>query len=390
MDAAQRELFGSFPRRVGTPSQHWVFTEAQVDLFLETISGKRNAYVTVNRLPIDGSGRGLTGLEADKVFFDFDGDKSALDDGMAADVAVARMRDDPDLADAVLGDAVAEARQLAERSLHDGVPVLGVFSGFGVHVHQLYQPTDEGVQTKQASTARRYIDLLDLETADEAVIDNGQRICRMPNVERTTYEEKESRHGVVKVADGRGTGLWTVPIGGEELTEMTVEWLLEESRGPTYYDESAFPDDRPEMGVFADYVDDLAHGDDGWSEAKPVEERSDGPEGDVRVLLEELIRMPCMVERLDQPNPCQTVRVNGAVMLFNLGMNPQEVNALFRRLNWTDYDRKTTMKHLRHIYNNGYSDQSCWTLRRKGMCVVDDPSDCPTHGWSGGKPEWKQ
>lgn len=388
MRTAQEELFGGFPRRVGTPNQFWVFSETQFDHFVDSIDGRRNAYVTVNRLPIDTDSPSLFDVETDKVFFDFDGDKSALPQGedTPADEAIAAMRSDPDLADEVLGEAVSDARRLAERSIHDGIPVLGVFSGFGVHVHQLYQPTAEGVYTKTASTAHRYIDMLDLQTADPNVIDNGQRICRVPNVERVTTPGPRG-----EVRDGRGTDLWTIPLNKNSLQTMSVGWLLDMSKEPLYLN-NTYVDDRPEMGVFTDYVEDLTRGEDGWGEAQPVEERetSEPSQRDARTLLEELVRMPCMVERLDQPNPSHTVRVNGAVMLFNVGLNPPEVLSLFQRLNWTDWDRKTTKKHLNHIYRNGYSDQNCSTLRRKGLCVVDDATECPCYGWSGGDAEWKE
>lgn len=384
MDAVQQELFGSFPRRVGTPNQFWVFSEAQFDHFLDTVAGTRNAYATVSRLPIEGSGNRLYDVEADKVLYDFDGDKSALPDNLTPDESVALMRDDPDVADAVLGDAVVEARRLVERSAKDGVPTLGVFSGFGIHIHQLYQPTTEGVRTKMASTARRYIDTLDLTTADQAVVGDDQRICRIPNVQRCT---NPGPRGTVE--DGRPAGLWTIPLDAVDLQDMDVQWLLDRSTGEKG---AAIPstDSRPEMDVFTDYVDDLVRGEDGVVAARPIETRDDDtPDEDVRTLLEELIRMPCMVERLDQPNPSHTVRVNGAVMLFNVGLTVQEVVHLFTRLNWTDMDRQTTEKHLRYIYKKGYSDQNCSTLRRKGLCVKEDPVECRTYGWSGGQAEWK-
>lgn len=371
MDAAQAALFGAFPRRVGTPNQFWVFSEAQFDRFTDTIDGVRNAYTTAQRVHLNGQ------VEADKVFFDFDGDKEAFPDGATAAERVALMRNDPDLADTVLGEAVDDARRLAERSLHDGVPVLGVFSGFGIHVHQLYQPTTEGVVTKMASTARRYIDMLGLETADDAVIDNGQRICRVPNVERATTPGPRG-----DVQDGCGTGLWTIPLMPEHLDQMTVESLMAWSQSPMGL-RSFTADDRPEMGVFADYTDPVK-GEDGFREADPVESHDVDVDG-LRFTLERLVRLPCMVDRLLQPNPSQAVRFNGAVLLFNAGLTRQEVFDIFRRCGWTDWDPSTTKYHLNHIYRKGYADMSCSSLRRDGYCVVDEPTECPCYGWAGGK-----
>lgn len=376
MDSASRVLFDGFPRRLGTPSQFWAFSQSWFDTFVNDVDGRRNAYATVGRLRLGGP------AEVDKVMYDLDGDKDALP-ADSADENIALMRSDPDLADSVLGDVVDEARALAERSAHDGIPVVGVFSGFGIHIHQLYQPTRTDTRKKMASTSRRYETMLDITTIDERCEGQPDRLCRIPNVQRVTFVEDQ--YG--RIQDGRKTGLWTIPIGPDELQELTVDWLLRASDGPR----TGFtaPDGRPRMGVFEDH---LKPGDVA-SERNPREiDEYDGDDRisvEVEVMLEELLKMPCMVRRLQQPNPGHDVRVNAAVMLFNCGLNPQEVHQLFRRLHWTDFHSGKTKKHLKQIYRHGYSDMSCSTLRKKGLCVVDEHDDCETFGWAGGRCEWR-
>lgn len=381
MTPTQHLLFGDYPRRVGTPAQHWVFNEAQFDVFLDTIRGTRNAYATVGTLPVvEGQPE-----VSDKVLFDLDGDKSVFEDEQAADERVAMMRDDPDIADSVLGDVCDEAQQLARASRDDGIPVLGVFSGFGIHVHQLYQPTEDPT-VPMTTCAAKYIEELDLQTADWKVVGQPERICRVPNMPRVTHETSRTQ----SVEDGRSTGLWTVPMDAEVLEQVTPGLLVEKSHSPIELP-GADPGGRPQMPVWEEYRDGVTSDTD--QPQRPVDKRTSPLAGemDVEGLLWELVSMPCMVERMLQPNPEHEVRMNGAVMLFNVGLNPQQVEDLYARLGWVDFDRGTTRKHLKSIYRSGYSDMSCSTLREKRLCTrSEEPSECPTFGWSGGACEWKQ
>lgn len=379
MDPAQEALFGGFPRRVGTPNQFWVFNRGQFDLFTETINGSRGAYATVSRLPLDGR------EVCDKVLFDLDGPKDRVfADDMAADERISAMRHDPDAAEAVLGEVCEETQQLARASRDDGIPVLGVFSGFGIHLHQLYRSTEDP-QVAMTTCAARYIDRLDLQTADWKVVGDPQRICRIPNVERATFRTDETG----RIVDGVGTGLYTVPLSGRELCSVTPEWLMEVSHSPRV--PSPLTDNtRPQMPVWEDYRESTK------SEAadqpqRPVDSRTAPLSDDgLEALLEDLLRMPCMVDRITQPNPEHEVRLNCAVLLFNTGLNPQQVANIYERLGWVDFDRGVTETHLKHIYKNGYADMNCKTIRREGLCTrAEEPGGCPTFGWSGGEAEWK-
>lgn len=377
MDQAQELLFGEFPRRVGTPSQHWVHNAAQFDIFVDSVNHRRNAYCTVTWTDF------AEGPVSDKVLFDFDGNKAALPDDAADDERVSIMRNDPEVAAEVLGEACDEARKLARASLDDGIPVVGVFSGFGIHVHQLYQPTEDP-KVPMTTCAAKYIDELDLQTADWAVVGDVERICRIPNVERVTAEIGEFND----VHDGHRTGLYTVPLNADELLNVTPGALLNLSTEPRVPDELC-PENRPQMPIWEDYREKTNAGEADRPQ-RPVDSRTvDVEEDGLRDLLEELVQMPCMVERLLQPNPEHHVRMNSAVIMFNAGLNPQQVENIYAGLGWVDFDRQTTRKHLKSIYENGYSDMGCQTLREKRLCVrSDDPESCETFGWSGGSKEW--
>ena len=390
MDLVQDLLYGQAPRRVGTPNQHWVWAPEQVDFFVESINGRRNGYATLGWWDFDEMG-----MVADKVLYDLDspakaeeheeGDWSIFNADPPDDEVIDRMREDPDLAEEVLGPVCEDAQELARRSRNDNVPVVGVFSGFGIHVHQLYEPMIHP-RTAMATTAHRYIDHLDVQTPDRSILGQPERIARIPNVERIAGSVTED----MNVVDGRQTGLYTIPLSGEELLSVTPEWLLDESYQPRTVD---VPDaaERPEMRVWEDY--ETGHEETADVPPRPLDpsETQIAEDDDIRWLLERLIRMPCMVERLvDDPNPDHDVRVNATVMLLNVGLSPQTVVDLYERVGWIDFDRQRTRKYVRGIYKSGYSDQNCQTLRSKGLCTrSEDPESCPCFGWSGGKCEWK-
>jgi hypothetical protein len=381
MDDVQDLLFGQSPRRVGTPEQHWTFSKDQVDFFIRSIDGRRNAYGTAGWWDFVESGEKV----CDKVLYDFDGDKDAFESDTPDDERIALMRDDPDLAEDVLGQVVDDVRELAEGSISDNVPIIGVFSGFGIHVHQLFQAR-RSPSTAMATTAYRYLDTLNLQTADHAVIGQPERLCRIPNCERVTSPGPQ---GVV--TDGRGCGLYTIPFRGSELAEITVEELMAQSQSKR----SLSPSDaaeRPEMRIWDDYKTGVEEDADVPPRPLNPEETDFGDDSFIRWLLEELVRMPCMVERmLDDPNPDHEVRLNTTVLLFNVGLDPNEVMEIYRQIGWVDFDADTTRKHVESIWRKGYADMSCETLRGKGLCVrSDDPQSCGCFGWSGGKPEWKQ
>ena len=107
--------------------------------------------------------------------------------------------------------------------------------------------------------------------------------------------------------------------------------------------------------------------------------------------IKRILKMPCMYERVIQPNPRHDIRRNLAVLLFNMGYSVDRATSLIARLNWRDFNRKTTRAHLQHIRDKGYADMSCRTMIARGLCTrTDDPERYPTYGWKGGKAEWKK
>lgn len=364
MDAPAAELFGDFPRRVGVPRQWWVYAEEQFDMFYESVCGNRNAYATVSWFD-----RKLRPV-SDKVAIDFDSPVKEPDWGWRE---AKRLQNDSEFRAEVLGDVCDDINDLANVLLNHNRAALGVFTGFGVHVHILYEPRTEPA-TAMDSTAKKVIDDVGLETVDRAPVGDAQRLMRVPNAQR--------------IEDGEQTGIWTVPLTRPEMESVTPDRLLElaqEPRRGVTCEESAT---RPEMEVHNEYVRNMAAIP---KDPRPTTVDFDDVDDEVlKGVLKDLLKMPCMYERIIQPEPSHTVRRNAAVLLFNSGLGVDDVFELFRQLGWQDWDPEVTRKQLRHLYSSGYSDMNCETLQREGLCVRrEDPTQCSCFGWSGGKCEWR-
>lgn len=388
MDEVQDILFGQAPRRVGTPVQHWVWSTDQFDFFIGSVNGRRNVYSTSCWWDFAEDAK-----VTDRVLYDLDspakdenGDWRMFDGDPPDDVVIERMRSEPEIAEAILGDVCDDARKLARRSRDDNVPVVGVFSGFGLHIHQLFEPTVNPA-TAMATTADAYVDRLDLQTPDLSILGQPERICRVPNCERVADSVTSGNFGP-EVQDGRSTGLYTVPLSRPELCTVDPDWLLDHCASPRVPVDVDVAQ-RPEMQVWTEYKSSSAEGSDVPPRPLHPEETNIADDDGLRQILQRLLRMPCMVQRLlDDPNPDHDVRINATVMLFNVGLTPPEVVELYDRINWVDFDRQKTEKYVRGLWKNPVSDMRCETLISRRLCVVEDKQECPTYGWSGGQPEW--
>jgi len=369
----QEELFGRFPRRVGVPHQWWIFSEGEFDLYTNHVDGVKNVYAAVARRPVGGK------LKMDKVHYDLDstakdenGDWRLFGEEEPNDAEVVeRMRSDPDTAEAILGDVCQDARKIAQASMDNDIPIVGVFSGFGIHVYQLYQEREDPDRAV-ASTAKKYIDEASLRTYDEKIVGEVKRIMRVPNCERVTE-------------DGQRCNIVTIPLLADDLRNVTPEWLIQKS----YSKREVEPDfaERPELEEKDEYLDYRTDPD------LHARQREVGDmvevDGILEYLLKEYLKMPCMYERVQQKNPDHKVRMNCAVLLFNCGLDVSDVHSLYRRIGWFDYKPEVTKKQLKNIYKGRYSEMSCSSLRAKGFCTrMDDPTNCETYGWSGGEAEW--
>lgn len=367
MDTWQRTLYGSFPRDLGTPNRFSVFTPKHFDRAVTKANQRSNVYASISQLLPEGP-------VCDKVFFDLDAKAPALDD-LTEPEQFAVMRDDRTVAESVLGEVVEDMRALARRSMAEGIPIVGLFSGMGVHVHQLYQPKLNPADELR-SIGNKYTSELDLQTVDSTVFE-PMRISKIPNSRR--------------MEDGEMTGIWTVPLTASEMADATAQELLEWSAEPRRSD-TDLPasflnhDQRPELTVQEEYL--RVTGDRATSQelAEPIEfEGGEDGEWTAVDIVEEFISLPCVRERVLTYNPDHKIRWDFAVLMFNYGFTKHELHDIIRELGWKDYDREKTMQQLDNIWEHNYADMSCATLMAEGYCTRQDaPTACPTYGWSGG------
>lgn len=399
MDRPQKLLFGGFPRAVGvtTPDnptmelrQFLVHSEEELDGVIEQTSGERNLYASLSQyepVRVDGEFEG-SAVRSDKVSFDFDSSAKAEPEAepywshplipeFASDYEVVQlMRDDEEVRNAVLGDVCYNVRTLVQACQQKEIPVVGVFSGFGVHVHQLRKPTRSRPGDKMLSTCNKWVSELSLSCADEAASGRPFRIMRLPNTERICHDR------------GEGTGVFQVPLRASEMAEIEPEDLMELSQSPRPRIGS-HPPSRPEMKVQTDYLGPKYNEGVGQEKMRPLPTTSEA-DGLVETLIKKLVQMPCVYERALGRNPPNDVRVKVGIMLLNSGKSVEEVTELIARLNWVDFDRETTRYQLQRLQNSGKGDWSCKTMRAKGLCTrADEPTDCPTYGYQGGNTPMK-
>lgn len=369
MDDTQAFLFGRWPRLVGYPEQYPVFDEGSFDKFLEAQEGDANCYSRISWLSNTGD------WLLDRVFLDLDGHVS--EKGLTDVELVSKLRSDREFRQSVLGDVVDDVRQVAELCREVSFPLIGVYTGKGVHLHIL---TEERLSPKQElKTNQLWIeDEAGLKTVDRQVVGDIKRLSRVPNCRR--YDEKV----------GTATDLYTVPLSLQEMDDITAKELVEWSNSPRQVEEPA--ESRPPMFTREEYLPDGPEKSE--LDVEPVEIGEDAMDGlteKMELWLKDVLQLPCLYKRITTRNPAHPVRFNAAIMMFNVGMTPEDVVEVYSRLGWDDFDPKITRKFAEQIYDRGYADMSCASLQSKGLCVYERgerEEECDAFGYEGGRNDY--
>lgn len=419
MDSAQELLFGDFPRAMGvtTPDydgmelrQYLVHSQSEFDGVVDRTKGKRNLYSSLsayNPVKTDDTFAGCA-VRADKVSFDFDSSAKLSEEEQeqygedeetpnwshptipefATDgEVIEKMREHEDIREAVLGDVCDNVRELAQACNDDSVPIIGVFSGFGIHVHQLRQPTQSRPGDKMLSTCNKWVSKLKLSCADERASGRPFRIMRIPNVERICHRDTHADGEPGEGSTSEPTGLYTVPLTAAEMAEIDPEMLMDLSASPRPSIGSE-PPSRPILKVEEDYLGPGYADGVGQEKMRPVPDDTVA-EGFAEVLVKEVVQMPCVYERALSRNPPNDVRVKMGIMFLNAGYSPAETTDIIRQLHWADFDVETTKYQLKKLKESGKGDWSCRTMQAKGLCTrADDKHDCPRYGYEGGNSPW--
>lgn len=382
MDNAQSILFGSFPRTVGWAAngqfrQEFVHSEGEFDLFFDHNRSNRNIYSSICKFRADMR------RVLDKVVFDFDSPlkESAFPSTDSDKEKIRMMREDEELTKEVLGPVWDDVQSLTEFCWDNGLPVISVFSGLGVHTHILFQ--DRVNPNREKITTTKYlVDECGLETWDVKVMTDTRRVLRVPNSQRI---------------DGGGTGVWCIPMTETEVLNNTINDLLERSKSPksiSFHDRYK-EKNRPVMEEKEGY-DDIDEENVGNIELEDRDVQSEVPDIS-EWIVRNCIAMPCIRERFLRSNPDHMIRFNGVVHLYQVGFRPEEVREIIRNMGWIDFDEQITKKMTEQIWNRGYSENRCEKIYSLGLCVhgpdfeefSDSPKDCETYGWQSGECLWK-
>jgi hypothetical protein len=362
MDKSQRILFGDFPRFVANPMQWPALNEDMFDMFLDHNEGESQCYSRISWYSPDGS------LMLDRVFLDLDGNKP---EDMTDTEMIDSMRSNPSVAEQILGEVVEDSRSIAKLCREESIPVVGVYTGKGMHIHALFEVRKDP-RRELRSLQNWMVDKADLKTFDSQVRGDVKRLCRVPNCRR--YDDRLDSP----------IDMWTVPLDVNELSNLTIDKLLEWSRNPRQIDVPG--ESRPPFIEAAGYTNSRSYN------INKVEQREVGQMADTTDKLEkwlqDVLQLPCMYNRIMTRNPAHYVRLNSAVMMFNAGLSVDEVLSVFTQLNWRDSDVETTRRHLTQIYMKGYSSMSCSTIQMKGLCVFDSgerKDRCDHYGYEGGQ-----
>lgn len=365
MDEIQYELFGEMPRFVANPSQWAVFDEGTFDEFVNRNEGGANCYSRISWYGRDGS------IMLDKVFLDLDGE---VPKGLTDTELVGRLRRDRSFRNDVLGPVVDDARKVAELCVEESIPLIGVYTGKGIHLHALFE---ERREPQDAFTSRQewFVGECDLSTFDGQVKGDLKRLCRVPNCRRYDDQLKSS------------IDMYTIPLSKQELLNITPLELVDWAKTQRYIPVPG--ESRPPFLQAPDYDTNSSY------EVEEVDQRETGELANVTEKLEawlqDVLQLPCMYERIQTRNPAHYVRLNSAVLMFNVGMSVSEVVAVFSQLGWHDFDREVTRKYLKQIKRRGYVSMSCAKLQSKGLCVYpkgERQEQCPHYGYRGGEREY--
>lgn len=377
---ATRLLFDNFPIDVGVPRRFNVDTDAQFRHFLREMDGDRNIYASI----ADSSMVGDT-LFSHTVTYDLDSPiktKDGIDhDKIGEDMPLIDIFDvlmrDSSVADDLLGPCIEDARKLVEASKDDGIPCFAVFTGLGIHFHQLFQRISNPKRAMK-TTARKYISDNDVKTADVQVVGDSNRIVRVPN-----------RHRVD--AGGRTCGVFTIPVTASEIDDWTPSRFFAESRqrrNPEGLPTTGVSE-RPELEVYPEHEGTSLAGETYWAEGKAHEPQDGEYDDEFKSIVESAIAMPCLRAAVFDRNPSHKARLAIAISLFNSGYSRQEVLNLMRELPWKDFDPSVTKRQLDNIWEGEYSSISCEKMMMNGHCVKEeDPESCPSYADRGGLNMW--
>jgi hypothetical protein len=315
LDPLTLQLFGKFPREVGIRSN--IYTLEAFEKYLLQNEGITDCYTSIYTL--NG--------EIDKIFFDFDGKGSGLDD-----------------AKRVYRWLVAERHS-----------VVAVASGKkGIHIYVLLKPipTTKEVLTQATWGILKAVfgDGYTKTMADPHCIGDIRRISRIPNTRRPPLNNT-----------------WCTPLPAEFINFSWGE-VIQWTKMPHEFSTARTPTqtilDLPlvQLSEVRNITPALM--------VQPFKPSSSNS------FLQSVLR-PCLYNGITVPNPVHGARVAATIdLLQNYSFSPEQIADFYQDLNWLDWSRQTTIDQIKSCLHLTRTF-SCGRLRAIGMCMYNRTSDCP-------------
>ena len=311
-DQLTNQLFGKFPREVGIRSN--IYNMDAMQRYLVENDGSNDCYTSIYTLD----------NVVDKIYFDFDGYASALED----------------------------AKRVYKWLIAEGHSVVVIASGKkGIHIYVLLKPIPT---TKELLSQATWGILKSVfgnnytkTTVDPHCIGDIRRISRIPNTRRPPQNK-----------------FWCTPLPPEF---MNFRWMdvINWTRMPHEFSEAPRPtqtiNDIPHLKLvdIADITPALI--------AQPVVSSGSNE------LLKAYLR-PCLYNAINVPNPLHVARVATATDLLQV-FSPDDVRTFLEPMNWLDWNNSITLSQIKSCKH--LKPYTCSKLRSIGMCMYLSRRDCP-------------
>jgi len=299
IDRVTLKLFTPFPREVGNPARRVVKNLKQFKNFIEINNGKKDCLVAL--YPVD--------LRVDKLWFDFDG-----------------------------AGAYEDFKRAYLYCLEMGYSAIPVASGKkGYHLYILIRPGYHDKKTLRNATLSLAQNFNTNGSLDLQVIGDIRRLSRIPN----TLRPPENKTYCVYL-----------PPDFYKMSEREINALLS---SPQIYDYDSRNPPR---------IDELITEDFDETECRCKVSSNGQPPLPIPKDLDAFLKLtlrPCLYKRIKQPEPPHVVRVAATLDYLNAGLNPEEIQSIYERIGWVDYDPEITDYQIRSLI--GLKPYSCRKLR---------------------------
>ena len=359
-DLCERLGFTHYPRAVGNPRQHFIFTPEDAYASFTEWNGSNSCFISTqgyDGLGYDGGGKQLpTQIHYRLTFFDFDHDTK------------------PENAYA---DAVKLSQYLEENDITHWVQYSG---SKGYHLFIMHRPTlfkykhtdgSADALRKIVNTTQTHLKvLLGLNTLDVQTTGDPKRLCRFP------FTKHVNRHGEV-------SGRHSMPVT-KEMLYGGHDNIVKHSYRPKNIGKYIIGEKLLNLKELITYIDVRINKED--VELRPINSSQinvnvETSLGQFLASLE--VRCPGVVNELRTMNPYHKARVHTAMFAKSLGMNLETFDALWIELanerGYVDVENHDYRRHqLGSIFHNDryHTNANCSTLKRDRCCIGES---CPKY-----------